>query len=388
MLRGSLGGLPSWVMPPNLTVDSAVPYLLERHLVNVAAIVDGDLEVTDLGRRNQNLKIVRRHGPSYFIKQPGEGERATQLTIRCEASLYRHCHSDRQAAALRGLLPTLYDWDEERGLLVLELVDGQPLWAHYAATPAPEFPLDTAEPVGTALGSFHRVFREQSTWLRSWTTGLNCVPPWILFAHRPTPDMFAHLSPANIEVLKLLQQNEPIAAGLDSLRADWTAETLIHNDLKGDNILVTRNAEDVLEVRILDWELIQIGDPAWDVGCVLRDFLHYWLLHVPLSLDLTPEQMLEASALPLAKLRPAVRAFWHAYCTSARIASSDVGSFLLRSLRFAAARLAQGAYELSSSGAEPSNFAVESLQLAANILLDPRDASLHLFGIPVPWRRA
>jgi len=26
------------------------------------------------------------------------------------------------------------------------------------------------------------------------------------------------------------------------------------------------------------------------------------------------------------------------------------------------------------------------LQLAANILADPREASLHLFGIPAPWR--
>jgi hypothetical protein len=36
---------------------------------------------------------------------------------------------------------------------------------------------------------------------------------------------------------------------------------------------------------------------------------------------------------------------------------------------------------------EPSNLGVAMLQLAANILDDPRDASLHLFGIPIPWSR-
>jgi len=52
----------------SLTVDTVIPYLIERNLVSVASIVEGDLEVIDAGRRNQNLKIVRRRGPSYLIK--------------------------------------------------------------------------------------------------------------------------------------------------------------------------------------------------------------------------------------------------------------------------------------------------------------------------------
>lgn len=374
--------------PPNLTVDTVVPYLVQRHLVSAAAIVEGDLEVVDVGRRNQNLKIVRRHGPSYLIKQPGEGEHATELTIRREASLYRRCHADAQAAELRGALPALFDWDDDRGLLVLELVDGRSLWAHYLATPTPDFPSDAAGPLGSALGTIHRVFREDASWVSTWTAGLHAAPPWILFAHRPTPDMFMRLSPANLQVLKLLQRNRPIAVGLDSLRAEWTTETLIHNDLKGDNVLVGRRTDTAVEVRIVDWELIQVGDPAWDVGSVLRDFLDYWLLHVPLSADLTPERMLEGSALPLARLHPAARAFWWAYRDAARIAPAHLADFLLRALRFAAARLAQGAYESSAGVQELSNLAVAKLQLAAHMLADPRDASLYLFGIPVPWRAA
>src|SRR5215475_14531610 len=127
----------------NLTVDTAVPYLVDQGLISVAAIVDGDLEVVDAGRRNQNLKIVRRRGPSYLIKQPGEGERATEATIRCEASFYNHCQLAPEVSDVRDLLPRLHGWDEERSLLVLELLDGHPLWTHYAATSAPEFSSDS-----------------------------------------------------------------------------------------------------------------------------------------------------------------------------------------------------------------------------------------------------
>ena len=371
----------------NLTVDTVIPYLIARDLVSVAAIVEGDLEVVDVGRRNQNLKVGRRHGPGYVLKQPGEGEHGTDATIRREAGFYHHCELDPDAAAVRVIVPGLHSWDEDRCVLALELVDGRPLWMHYAATAAPDFPSDSAAPLGDALGAVHRVFRERSVQSRPWMTALHLGPPWILFAHRPTPEIFARLSPANLQVLKLLQQDGSIVAGLDRLRAEWTADTLVHNDLKGDNVLVTTRADEGVRVRIIDWELIQIGDPAWDVGAIFRDFLDYWLLSVPLSGDMTPEQMLEGAQVPLARLHPAGRAFWDAYRAAARIDADAVGTFLLRSLRFAAARMAQGAYELSSTMHHPSNLAVAMLQLAANIMADPRDASLHLFGIPAPWRK-
>jgi Ser/Thr protein kinase RdoA (MazF antagonist) len=371
----------------NLTVDTVVPYLLERNLVSVAAIVEGDLEVIDAGRRNHNLKIVRRYGPSYLIKQPGEGEHFTDTTIRCEAAFYNHCKREPVAAEVGEVLPNLYCWDEERNLLVLELVDGHPLWTHYAATSPPEFSCDSAAPLGDALGTFHRAFRERSSLSDEWA-GLPMAPPWILFAHRPTPEMLARLSPAKLQVLKLLQKNRTMTASLETLRNEWTPDTLIHNDIKGDNVLVSNGAHGDVSVRIVDWELIQIGDAAWDVGTVFRDFLDYWLLSVPLSGDLSPEQMLEGAHVQLSKIRPATRAFWQAYRASARIDPDTAGLFLLRALRFAAARMTQGAYELSSSVHQPSNYAVATLQLAANILADPRDASLHLFGIPIPWRKA
>ncbi|TCM33821.1 phosphotransferase family enzyme [Kribbella sp. VKM Ac-2568] len=199
--------------------------------------------------------------------------------------------------------------------------------------------------------------------------------------------MFARLSPANLQVLKLIQIDRTMVTALDGLRRDWTADTIIHNDLKGDNLLVTTTADGGVGVHIVDWELISVGDAAWDVGSVFRDFLDYWLLSVPLSGDLTPEEMLQGAQIPLAKLHPAIRAFWNAYRAAAEMEASVLNSFLLRSVRLSAARMVQGAYELSLSTQNPPNVAYGMLQLALNILSDPRDASLHLFGLPLPWRK-
>ena len=47
----------------------------------------------------------------------------------------------------------------------------------------------------------------------------------------------------------------------------WRAETFIHNDVKWDNFLVYARAGSrrLTQMKIIDWELANFGDPAWDV---------------------------------------------------------------------------------------------------------------------------
>lgn len=376
------------MMGVNFTVDTVVPYLVNQQMVSADAIVAGDLEVVDAGRRNQNLKVIRRDGPSYLIKQPGEGERGTLATLRAEAAFYRHCFSGSGLEQMRGILPRFHGCDAERDLLTLELIEGRPLWDRNADVPPAESLAGCAKELGEAVGTLHRLFREPVSCRATSMSELHADPPWILGVHRPAPEAFASISPANLQVLKMLQQNAPITAGLDRLSAGWTADTVIHNDLKGDNVLISSAGDERPQVRLVDWEMVQVGDGAWDVGSMLRDFLGYWLLSVPLTADLTPEQMLEGCTWPLASMHPAARAFWDGYRASACLDSAIAGEFLQRSVCFAAARLVQAAYELSLTSQQPSNLAIAMLQLAANILADPQEASLHLFGIPVPWRPA
>src|SRR5205085_4146404 len=101
--------------------------------------------------------------------------------------------------------------------------------------------------------------------------------PWVMRVHKPSPDLMATLSPANMETLKILQTQEQISARLDVLRKRWIASTLIHNDIKSDNILVSAPADGAPRVHIVDWELVQIGDPAWDIAGVLQDFVLFWI---------------------------------------------------------------------------------------------------------------
>jgi len=383
VLPDRVGRLPE-VTPEALNVDTATPYLLRRRLIDNRAIVDGDLEIVDASRRNHSLKIVRRSGASYFLKQAG-GDPTSRLTIGREAWFYSYCQRSPSTAPLLDFLARLLVWDETRGLIIMEHVGGRSLWSHYADTTRRSFPSAAGAPLGRQLGMLHRLFRAEIE--PEWVAGMGAPPPWILRAHRPSPDMLSRFSPAHIRILEFLQEEAILVAGLVELQRAWRPDTLIHNDLKGENILV-EDADGDTRVRIIDWELAQLGDAAWDVGAILRDFLSYWLMSVPLSSDLTPEEMLAGAQVPLSGLHPAARDFWEAYRAAAWSGDGATESgFLLRAVQYAAARLVQGAHELCSNQPVPPNLALAMLQLAANIMADPRGAALHLFGLAIGWRR-
>ena len=49
---------------------------------------------------------------------------------------------------------------------------------------------------------------------------------------------------------------------------------MIHNDIKSDNVLIRAGrGRGRVEARIVDWELVQLGDPAWDLAGACRDML-------------------------------------------------------------------------------------------------------------------
>ena len=48
--------------------------LIERGLVDLAAIVEGDLKVSDAARCNRNQRLESRRGPSCLNKRPEEGK--------------------------------------------------------------------------------------------------------------------------------------------------------------------------------------------------------------------------------------------------------------------------------------------------------------------------
>jgi aminoglycoside phosphotransferase (APT) family kinase protein len=146
---------------------------------------------------------------------------------------------------------------------------------------------------------------------------------------------------------------------------------------------VAETEDGPVELWIVDWEAVGFGDPAWDVAGAFQDFLVYWIFSMPLSDELTAEQMIAQARVPLGGLRTALRALWSGYKAGACLDGSEADDMLLRAVAFSAARLIQSAYEISSGSDSLAGPPVVLLQIAANLLAEPERGQIELYGIPL-----
>ena len=347
-----------------LDVDSAVPFLLDRGLIRDEELLAGEVAVEAMPRRNRNLRITIGESSGLFVKQPEDLAQGSRETLRAEGDFYRR-HAARGAAPA-GSLPALLLYEPSGPLLVLELLPAhRTLGEHARSLPPPHFPIATYRALGRRLAGLHAGLRP---------TGSAPLPPgslpWVAGAHEPSPSALRVLSPASLAALEILQGSAAIREGLGRVGALWTPRTTIHGDLRADNVLVRAGdgAHGGGDLRLVDWELSQPGDPAWDLAAVLSSLVVLWLGDLP-----------DAAALPWAVLQSAGLALWQGY--RAHEHDERAAEMAARVATFAAARLVQSALELAARRAELPDLAVLLLQVSENVFADPDRAAAELFAL-------
>jgi hypothetical protein len=364
-----------------LTARSLPGYLLDRGLVAPAEVVDGDLCVADLSRRNRNFRVTRGPRPGLFIKQPQDWETYSAETVRREASCYLLARDDPRFAELGGLLPRFVDFDAASSVLVLELLPSDETLGDYHRRLG-HFPLEMAHALGAMLGGYHRDAAAQ----RADAPGARVFPqavPWILNVVNHNPSHIGTVSGGCQEVVRILAHHPEYGAALDSVRAGWRAEALVHGDMKWENCVVV--PPDVPGgtpgLRIVDWELADFGDPCWDVGSLFQAYLSFWIMSIQGADQAPPQSLPSLARFPLEQMQPAMRAFWDSYVHTLGAAPPDAEERLRRSVLYAAARMIQTVWEYSAAAPSLSPNLLAILQVAMNVLLRPDDAVRQLLGI-------
>lgn len=367
-----------------LTVDNAVKYLLENNLISKSTVIDGDLRITSATRRNLNLKVTTRDRFNYLIKQPDDLSYSSAHTLRHEASFYNFCMNDTRVEEVKQLIPHLVSSNHDQALIILDLLlDALQLWRYYEECTAMNFPIETVASVGKALGVVHKTFSFTSNdWSNDSNLGfLKGGIPWILMVHQPTPDILSYISPANYSIIHIIQMDENLSRSMDELRKIWKTETVIHGDVKMDNFLAAASKDGSVrkKIFIVDWELAQFGDPAWDIAGALQDYVCFWINSMPHNIPI--EQMGMHARFPMQVLQPAIRAFWNGYCTERGLSSGEADSLLLKAIRYSGARVIQTAYETAANSRTMPSSSVFMLQVASHLINDPISAQVQLYGI-------
>lgn len=355
--------------------NDLVHYLLERGLLDRRAVVDGDVLVVEGVRRHHNYSVVRGDGTGLFVKQMQPDQPFSAQTLQKEAACYVMMESDPALEPIHALMPRFRSYDPDRSILVVELIaNGANLTEVHRHENA--FPVDVARRVGELLARYHDVSSRELL-PRANAAIFQGAPPWILSFHLMPRGSVQNLSAANGQFMTILQSYPDFGQALDRVRAGWRRDALVHGDMKFDNVVMCRTGD---TMHVVDWELADVGDSAWDVASILQAYLTWWIA----TLQRVPgtEGDGDGAHYPLESIQPAVQAFWNAYAASRRLGVRESSAELERAVSYAGARMLQTVYESMAFAPSLTQHAVWQVQACINILKQPAAAATDLLGFP------
>lgn len=364
-----------------LTYKTLTKYMIENGFISIKSFVDGNVLLKDESRRNLNYQVISGER-AYLIKQGLDKDRNT--TIANEAIVYNFLHRNLTAkGGLEDLIPRFYKYDSKKNILVIELVkDGKNLQEHYVRTG--RFSFKHAEIIGTILGTLHNLTKIKNNKDYKHIFKYQTQPKFLFYLRNPNIQIFQHSSNASLQLIKIIQQNKELRCYLDEFSNMWMQECLIHSDVKLENFVISSGKsykKKNSSIKLVDWELASIGDPAWDVGSVFSSYLALWLFSIPISDETPPHEFTDLAKFPIEKIQPAIQSFWSMYVSCMKLNHTTSQKFLLKAVKYACARLIQTGYEFSQSKGNLTGHVVYLLQLSINILKRPREAITSLLGI-------
>jgi tRNA A-37 threonylcarbamoyl transferase component Bud32 len=229
--------------------------LIDDGVVDAAAAVEGRVTVMDLSRSNP-VGLVHVDGCPEVVVKGGTASDDGIDPISAEIAAYHWLNTSAHTARLAPS-PLL---DAARGMAVVTrpLIGGVSLHEALGSGACGEEAL-IAE-LGRILGVLHGAgdgFRD-----------LSARRPWILdvpAGHKPL--LAVGNEPAS-QVVETIAQCAPVAAAISSVERAWASRTVIHGDIKFDNVLVAHD-----RMLLVDWELAGLGAPVWDLAGVIDGLL-------------------------------------------------------------------------------------------------------------------
>ena len=346
----------------DLSPSNVVAHLVERGVVPSACAAA--LVVNPSVRRNRNFKILRPGHPGYFVKQAKEEDGGK--TLRREALCYSRAQGDLRLAPLARLMPRFVDYDDDRRVLVVELVSGsETLCEHFLRDRA-----FTSE-IGGLLGDGLAVYQSDLGRRLRGEVDDETFPgtlPW-LFTAAEEPEWFrAWFGEAGADLLAWLCGHPEFRATISRVSSRWRRDTLIHGDLKWDNCLLAPEAGGGHSLRLVDWELADVGDARWDIGGVIQAFLVSW-------------SSWSACGVVLDAVQPAIQGFWRRTVEARALPRDQVAILLEQCIECAGLRMAQSALETVYGSSEVVPAALETAEFALRMIESSSAAIVEQLGL-------
>jgi len=345
--------------------ENLIQCLFDKGFATPDSVVNSEVKIIPVSSRNRNFKISFANRPGYLVKQINAADEEKMFSLQQEATIFWLVKNDPLYRSLSPFVPAFHDFDAADHLLVIELIENSSdLVAYYKSNNR----IDGAvfERLSEAFAATHSISAQQINESESAVFFSGKIP-WIFFIgpghNLPTKNNI------DVQIMNLVRSNKEFIFHIEQLKSEWSPECLIHGDVKWANILVT----DHNEIKIIDWEIADTGDPAWDIAGIFQSVLNSWYFSSN-GLKNPNEQFLGAE-------RVSLQSFWDSYCQKMGYSGEERNRRLQKAVSYTALRVIQTCIESTYKAKGLYDNTARYLQLAHNILRYRDEAQTELFGI-------
>ncbi|NQY04715.1 MAG: phosphotransferase [Flavobacteriaceae bacterium] len=155
---------------------------------------------------------------------------------------------------------------------------------------------------------------------------------------------------------------------IDELSEKWEVTSLIHGDIKWMNFIIESQTENL---KLIDWEIADLGDPLWDVAGALQSYFSAWVFSFNIKNINDRQQMKGNEFISLETIQPIVKVFWEAYVKLQGFKEDEVPEKLFKTLSYMATRMIQTAFESNVSQPNIHANSLRIVQFCDHILTNP-----------------
>jgi aminoglycoside phosphotransferase (APT) family kinase protein len=154
---------------------------------------------------------------------------------------------------------------------------------------------------------------------------------------------------------------------LEETAAAWSPSALIHGDLSGQAVLCGPDPAADRPLRLVDWAAAGLGDPRWDIGCLIADTLLAWMSRQELQADDGLDTWTVPADPPFAVVREDIAAAVSGYAAGHPVSPGDRRQWV----RYAGVALLQRIADTARRSPVLPPRCADQLQVAGQLLRRP-----------------
>lgn len=346
-------------------------YLLDKGFIEGADLVNGDYSVTQMQTRNSIFKVVRKKKKSLFVKQLNSFDPNNTYVLQKDATCLWLIKNEQSYGELSKHVPEYFGYDPEKQVLITEYLPGSMNLQDFIRG-KDALPDRILEQLADIMAAYHFNANQAVESSRSAQFFPQQIP-WILnIVDLASPQNIASLGKdGQNPIVHIVKTNPSFVQLIRNIKDNWIRASLIHGDIKWANLLIY-NLPDEPELKLIDWEIADIGDPMWDIAGILSAMVTHELLYKNPSGPAQPYIPIQTGINDIQAVWPVFRKFWLVYTKRRKPGQQEDTIALSKCIQYAGGRLIQSAVEHNMMLPQIQPGAIRLLQASYTVLENHR----------------